>query len=99
MFSAPCGGKSLEHNVLSKAVPLAVEHSFKTGLNTILGQYCHLRMGQGLTGAPGPYSKLKGLAMGPFSDPYPEPALAALREVGFEYFITTTGGQPKASKT
>ncbi|KAJ8175493.1 hypothetical protein LV161_008779 [Aspergillus fumigatus] len=69
------------------AVPLAIEHSFKTGFNSILGQFCYLRMGQGLTGAPGTYSKLKDLAMGAIPEPSSEAALTSLPGVGFEYFM------------
>lgn len=37
------------------AVPLAPGHAYKTGFQTVLGQDCYLRMGQGLTVAPGTY--------------------------------------------
>lgn len=69
------------------AVPLAIEHSFKTGFNSILGQFYYLRMGQGLIGAPGTYSKLKDLAMGAIPEPSSEAALTSLPGVGFEYFM------------
>jgi hypothetical protein len=49
-------------------------------------------MGQGLTGAPGTYSKLKDLAMGPIPKPHSEPALVALQEVAFEYFMDDDAG-------
>lgn len=44
-------------------------------------------MGQGLTGAPGTYSKLKDLAMGAIPEPLSEAALISLPGVGFKYFI------------
>jgi hypothetical protein len=49
-------------------------------------------MGQGLTEAPGTYSKLKDLTMGPIPKPHSEPVLVALQEVAFEYFIDDDAG-------
>lgn len=56
------------------AVPLALEHAYKTSFVTVLGQYCYLCIGQGLTGAPGTYSRLINIAMGEIPAPFPEPA-------------------------
>lgn len=46
------------------AVPLHRAHAYKTAFPTPLGQYCYLRMGQGLTGSPGTYARLKDIVTG-----------------------------------
>lgn len=51
------------------AIPLAKEHAYKTAFHCIFGQYCYLRMGQGLTGAPGTYVRLKDLVTGQIPEP------------------------------
>ena len=45
-------------------VPLWKEHAYKTAFSCSLGQFCYNVMGQGLSGAPYTYSRLKDLAMG-----------------------------------
>jgi hypothetical protein len=67
------------------AVPLALEHAYKTAFPSLLGQFCYLRMGQGLTGAPGTYSRLKDLFAAPIPAPCAEPGLDG-GGVGFECF-------------
>ncbi|KAG2026100.1 hypothetical protein GB937_002248 [Aspergillus fischeri] len=56
------------------------------GFNTILGQCCYLRMGQGLTRAPETYSKRIWL-WGPSLGCTLSLPLAALPDVGFLYFM------------
>ena len=58
------------------AVPLHLKHAYKTAFNAFDGQYCYLRMGQGLTGGPATYSRLKDLVTGRIPGPDPEPALS-----------------------
>lgn len=45
-------------------VPLWREHAYKTAFSCSLGQFCYNVIGQGLSGAPHTYSRLKDLAMG-----------------------------------
>ena len=47
------------------AVPLAQEHAYKTGFGTHRGQYYYLRMGQGHSGTPQTYTRLKDILAGP----------------------------------
>ena len=62
------------------AVPIHPAHYYKTGFACHLGQYCYLKMGQGLTGGAGTYARLKDLAMGNIPEPNSEPALADVDE-------------------
>ena len=57
------------------AVPLAQEHAYKTAFGTHRGQYHYLRMGQGISGAPQTYTRLKDVLAGPIPEPYKERAL------------------------
>ena len=57
------------------AVPLHRPHAYKTAFYAYDGQYCYLRMGQGLTGRPATYSRLKDIVTGRIPGPSPEPAL------------------------
>ncbi|KAL3247644.1 hypothetical protein ABHI18_012339, partial [Aspergillus niger] len=76
------------------AVPLAEEHAYKTAFSTIYGQYCYLRMGQGLTGAPATYTRLKDIAMGAIPEPCSElPVSESDPKVEFDHFMDDdTGG-------
>lgn len=58
------------------AVPLAPEHGYKTAFPYIYGQYYYRQIGQGFTGAPGIYTRLKDLLSGPIPPPYVEPPWA-----------------------
>lgn len=71
------------------AVPLAQEHAYKTAFGTHRGQYHYLRMGQGLSGAPQTYTRLKDTMAGPIPAPHSEPALETLagEEGSFQYFM------------
>ncbi|KAJ5559676.1 hypothetical protein N7513_002075 [Penicillium frequentans] len=80
------------------AVPLAEKHAYKTAFTTSLGQYCYLRMGQGLTGAPGTYTRLKDLATGPIPSPHAEPALTDGVETGFGFFMDDDFGMATSSE-
>ena len=71
------------------AVPLAQEHAYKTAFGTHRGQYHDLRMGQGLSGAPQTYTRLKDILAGPIQAPNPEPALENLfaEDGNLQYFM------------
>lgn len=70
------------------AIKTHAQHAYKTGISTAMGQYCYLRMGQGLTGSPGTYTHMKDIATGPIPEPDPEPALPrASPGVVFEHFV------------
>ena len=47
------------------AVPLVPGHAYKTAFGTHMGQFHYLRMGQGLSGAPQTYTRLKDIFSGP----------------------------------
>jgi hypothetical protein len=71
------------------AVPVWPPHVFKTAFSCALGQFAYKRMGQGLTGAPMTYSRLKDLMAGPIPEPNAEPAISGITLDGsaaFEYF-------------
>lgn len=81
------------------AVRLEPEHAGKTGFGTIFGQFCYLRMGQGLTGAPGSYTRLKDLAMGPIPDPLGEPALGSEKDSAtFMHFMDDDQGGAESAE-
>ena len=71
------------------AVPLAQEHAYKTAFGTHRGQYHYLRMGQGLSGAPQTYTRLKDILAGPVPEPNAEPALEnfAIEDGSFQCFM------------
>ena len=69
------------------AVPLYPRHSYKTAFSTSLGQFQYRRMGQGLSGAPQTYSRLKDFVAGPIPFPLAEPALSRVCDGSFEHFI------------
>lgn len=74
------------------AIPLWPGHAYKTAFSCSLGQYCYNVMGQGLSGAPHTYSRLKDIAMGPIPSPNEEPQLhgeITINEgsVAYEYFM------------
>ncbi|KAJ5578711.1 uncharacterized protein N7459_007675 [Penicillium hispanicum] len=80
------------------AVPLASEYAYKTAFITSLGQFCYLRMGQGLTGAPGTYTRLKDITMGPIPPPHAEPALSE-GSIDYEYFVDDDAGAAETLMT
>ena len=70
------------------AVPLHLPHAYKTAFYAYDGQYCYLRMGQGLTGGPATYSRLKDIVTGRIPGPSPEPALSDIgRNTIFGHFM------------
>ena len=74
------------------AIPLWPEHTYKTAFSCNLGQFCYNVMGQGLTGAPHTYSRMKDIAMGTIPEPNEEDALHGDHQVedgdiGFDYFM------------
>lgn len=79
------------------AVGLHRAHAYKTGFVSLLGQWCYLRMGQDLTGAPSTYTRLKDIATGAISSPNPEPALAvAASNSVFDHFMDDDLGKPSS---
>ena len=79
------------------AIPLWEEHAYKTAFSCNLGQFCYNVMGQGLTGAPHTYSRMKDLAMGSIPEPDEEQALHGDQQVedgyvGFDYFMDDNYG-------
>src|SRR5205807_1385332 len=78
------------------AVPLIPEHAYKTAFGTYLGQFQYLRMGQGLSGAPQTYTRLKDILSGPVPEPEPEPSLSNTEIPGvFHYFMDDDFGAHK----
>jgi hypothetical protein len=72
------------------AVPVWPPHVFKTPFSRALGQFAYKRMGQGLTGAPMTYLRLKDLMAGPIPEPNAEPLISSIAPDGdtaFEYFL------------
>ena len=70
------------------AVPLHPEHAYKSAFSSAFGQMCYLRMGQGLTGSPGTYARLKDIATGDIPEPNPEPALSDVSSnTTFNHFV------------
>lgn len=57
------------------AVGTEPSYQYKTAFSTIYGQYCYVRMGQGLTGSPMAFVQLKNITAGPIPEPHAEPAL------------------------
>ena len=75
------------------AVGMHLPHALKTAFSTCLGQFCYLRMGQGLTGACGTYARLKDIVTGPIPKPNPEPDLnRASERVAFSHFVDDDAG-------
>lgn len=56
-------------------IPMKPTDATKTAFNTPLGQFCWLRMGQGLMGAVFTYSRFGDVAFGSIPAPSPEPRL------------------------
>lgn len=76
------------------AIPLWPEHAYKTAFSCSLGQFCYNVMGQGLSGAPHTYSRMKDIAMGSIPEPEAEDTMHGETrmgetegEVAFEYFM------------
>lgn len=70
------------------AILLVPGHAYKTAFGTHMGQFHYLRMGQGLSGAPQTYTRLKDIFSGPIPEPNPEPALSNTDILGeFHYFM------------
>lgn len=76
------------------AVPLNRQHQYKTAFHTIYGQFMYLRMGQGLSGGPGTYTRLKDIATGRIPAPLAEDPLdSVMKDVWFGFFMDDdTGG-------
>ena len=55
-------------------------HAYKTGFSCFLGQFCYLRMPQGLCGEPHTFAQLKGYVGWPISLPNAEPAIFGITE-------------------
>ena len=60
------------------AVPIWLTHAYKTAFSCSMGQFCYNVMGQGLSGAPHTYSRLKNIAIGII--PAPDAKLSILGE-------------------
>ncbi|KXT07883.1 hypothetical protein AC579_5310 [Pseudocercospora musae] len=59
---------------------------FKTDATNGKGQLCYLRIGQGLSGSPRTYYRLKEIVTGDIPEPHPEPHLGAVHDdCGFSY--------------
>ena len=74
------------------AIPLWEGHAYKTAFSCTMGQFCYNVMGQGLSGAPHTYSRLKDIAMGYIPYPDPEATIQGENvdhsgEVVYEYFL------------
>ena len=81
------------------AVPLVPSHAYKTAFGTHMGQFHYLRMGQGLSGAPQTYTRLKDVFSGPIPEPNPEPSLSNTGIPGeFHYFMDDDFGAHKTYK-
>ena len=62
-------------------------HIYKTAFVCVFGQLAYTRMGQGLTGSPRTFAKLKDIFAGPIPSPHPEPALQDVDGIGFAHFV------------
>ena len=69
------------------AVPMYPPHAYRTWLSTYKGQWQHLRMGQGLSGAPQTYTRMKDIFGGYIPVPNPEPTLNKSSSAAFECFV------------
>ena len=70
------------------AVGVWPAHCYKLAFSSSEGQMCYLRMGQGCTGGPATYSRLKDIVTGPIPEPHPEPSLSqAMKHVCFNHFV------------
>lgn len=71
------------------AIPMFLPHAYKLGISTALGQFCYLVMGQGCTGGPATYSRLKDIMTNSVPSPDEEPALneAMPGKAIFEHFV------------
>ena len=71
------------------AVGVWPAHSYKLAFSSSEGQMCYLRMGQGCTGGPATYSRLKDIVTGSIPGPDPEPALSEAMQgnVCFNHFV------------
>ena len=78
------------------AIKLHPAHAYKSAFSSAFGQFAYLRMGQGLTGGPATYSKLKDIVTGEIPEPDPEPALSNVApEIMFAHFVDDDlGGAP-----
>ena len=62
------------------SVPMYLPHAYKTGFSCFLGQFCYLRMAQGLCGAPHTFAQLKDYMGASIPSPNPEPAVFDIME-------------------
>ena len=84
-------------------VPMWPTHAYKTAFSCSMGQFCYNVIGQGLSGAPHTYSRLKDIAMGIILAPNAEPSILGEGvspsmgreghgDVGFAYFMDNDYG-------
>ena len=81
------------------AVSIEPSHAYKTAFGTHMGHFHYLRMGQGLSGAPQTYTRLKDEFSGLNPEPNAEPSLSNTgipRE--FHYFIDDDFGAHRTYK-
>ena len=71
------------------AVGVWPAHCYKLAFSSSEGQMCYLRMGQGCTGGPATYSRLKDIVTGTIPGPDAEPALsdAMSGKVCFNHYV------------
>ena len=69
------------------AIKVYRPHAYKLGFAAYNGHYCYLRMGQGITGGPGTYSRLKDIVTGPIPTPDAEPPLTDASSSFFDHFV------------
>jgi hypothetical protein len=55
-------------------------HAFRTTFSRVFGQLCYLRMGQGLSGAPDTYARVKDIASWPVPGPNSVDAISGISE-------------------
>jgi len=69
------------------AVRMYAPHAYRTSFSTYNGQWQYLRMGQGLSGAPQTYTRMKDIFSGYIPAPNPEPTLNKSSSGAFECFV------------
>lgn len=81
------------------AIPLYLPHACKISFSSYIEQFCYLSMGQGCTGGPATYTKLKDVVTGVIPESSPEPALADtdLGLVCFDHYVDNNAGGANTS--
>jgi len=69
------------------AVPMYPPHGYRTSFSTYDGEWQYLRMGQGHSGAPQTYTRMKDIFSRYISAPNPEPTLNKSSSRAFECFV------------